>query len=103
MTYATVMVNLQLGRSNAKLLQIAGDLAERFGVGLIGVAACQPMQIIYGDTYVSANLIEEDRKEIDRELAAAEAEFRAALRGRVSHLEWRSEVTVFSLSRYLAR
>ena len=103
MTYATVMVNLQLGRSNTNLLQIAGDLAERFGAGLIGVAACQSMQIVYGDTYVSANLIEEDRKEIDRQLAAAEAEFRAALRDRVSRLEWRSEVTVFSLSRYLAR
>ena len=40
MTYATVMVNLQLGRSNANLVQVAGDLAERFGSGVIGIAAC---------------------------------------------------------------
>ena len=103
MTYATVMVNLQLGRSNANLVQVAGDLAERFGSGVIGIAACQPMQIVYGDTYVPTNLIEEDRKQIDRELAAAEAEFRTALQGRISRLEWRSTVTVHSLSRYLAR
>ena len=102
MTYATVMVHLQLGRSNASLLQTAGDVAERFGAGLIGIATCQPMQIVYGDAYVPANLIEQDQQEIDRELAAAEAEFRA-LQGRVSRLEWRSKVTVYSLSRYLAR
>ena len=103
MTYATVMVNLQLGRSNANLVQVAGDLAERFGAGVIGIAACQPMQIVYGDAYVPPNLIEEDRKQIDMELTAAEAEFRTGLQGRVSRLEWRSTVTVYSLSRYLAR
>ena len=58
MTYATVMVNLQLGRSNAALVQVAGDLAERFGAGVIGIAACQPMQIVYGDAYVPPNLID---------------------------------------------
>jgi nucleotide-binding universal stress UspA family protein len=101
-TYATVMVHLQLGRSNAHLLQIAGDLAERFGAGVIGIATCQPMQIVYEDAYVPANLIEQDRQEIEKELAAAQSEFRAALQGRVSRLEWRSKVTVYSLSRYLA-
>jgi len=97
------MVNLQLGRSNAALVQVAGDLAERFGAGVIGVAACQPMQIVYGDAYVPPNLIEEDRKQIDLELKAAEAEFRTGLQGRVGRLEWRSTVTVYSLSRYVAR
>ncbi|MGZ5908303.1 MAG: universal stress protein [Reyranella sp.] len=103
MTYATVMVNLQLGHSNTNLLRIAGDMAERFGARLIGIAAAQPMQIVYGDAYVPANLIEEDRKQIDSELVAAEAEFRAALKGRINRLEWRSRVTVYSLARYLAR
>ena len=75
-----------------------------FGSGVIGIAACQPIAVVYGDTYVSTNLIEEDRKQIkDRELAAAEAEFRTGLQGRISRLEWRSTVTVYSLSRYLAR
>ena len=103
MTYATVMVNLQLGRSNANLVQVAGDLAERLGTGVIGVAACQPMQIVYGDTCVPTSLVEEDRKQIDKELAAAEAEFRTGVKGRVSRLDWRSTVTVYSLSRYVAR
>jgi nucleotide-binding universal stress UspA family protein len=104
-TYATLMVHLELGHSNAGLLKIAGDLAERFHAGLIGIAACQPMQIIYGagDGYVSADLIEQDRKEIEREIREAEAEFRSALQTRVGTLEWRSTAVFAPLSDYLAR
>src|SRR6202030_4357522 len=40
-TYATLMVHLELGESNAGLLQIAGDLAERFQAAVIGIATCQ--------------------------------------------------------------
>jgi hypothetical protein len=34
MTYATLMVHLEFGRSNAGLLRIASDLAERFRADL---------------------------------------------------------------------
>ena len=102
MTYATLMVHLELGHANAGLLQIAGDLAERFHAGVIGITACQPMQIIYGDGYVPANLVEQDREELDKEIEAAEAEFRSALQTRADSLEWRSAMTVEPLSDYLA-
>lgn len=39
MTYATVMVNMALDRSNDARLEIAGQLAERFGAHVIGVTA----------------------------------------------------------------
>ena len=39
MNYKTVMVSLALDRSNNACLSVAGDLAERFGARVIGVAA----------------------------------------------------------------
>ena len=103
MTYATLMVPLQLGRANAALLQVVGDLAERFHAGVIGVAACRPLQVVCRESPVPAVLFEEDRKLIDRELKAAEAEFRTVLQSRAGRLEWRPRVTVLPLSDYLAR
>jgi nucleotide-binding universal stress UspA family protein len=102
-TYETLMVHLEIGRSNAGLLQIAGDLAERFHASVIGIAACQPMQIFYGDGFVSGDLIAQDRDAITKELMDAEAEFRSALQTRVATLEWRSMVVFVSLADYLAR
>ena len=103
MTYGTLMVHLELGRSNAGLLQITGDLAERFHASVIGIAACQPMQIVYGDGFISGDIYEQDRQELDKEMKAAEAEFRSALQTRAATLEWRSTVMFTLLSDYLAR
>jgi nucleotide-binding universal stress UspA family protein len=101
-TYATLMAHLQLGQSNAGLLRTAGDLAERFHAGVIGIAACQPMQIAYGDGYVYGELIEQDRAQIDKDMKAAKAEFESALQARARRIDWRSTVTFGSLAGYLA-
>ncbi|MEJ0095106.1 MAG: universal stress protein [Methylocella sp.] len=103
MTYATLMVHLEVGRSNAGLLKLTADLAEQFRASVIGIAARQPMQIIYADAYVSGSLIDWDRKEIEKEIKTAELEFRNALQSRVADLEWRSTVTIEPLTGYLAR
>ena len=79
----TLMVRLELGRSNARLLQIAGDLAQTLSASLIGFAACQPLRVIYGDGYMSGDVIQQDRDEIDKEIKAAEAEFRSLLKDRL--------------------
>jgi hypothetical protein len=42
MSYSTLMVHLELERSNDARLRIAGDLAEQFDARLIGIAACDP-------------------------------------------------------------
>jgi len=98
-TYATLMVNLQLGQSNAGLLQAAADVADRFDAEIVGIAACQPALMIYDDgCYGAGNLIQQDRDEIDRRIAAAEAEFHEALGSRRRAAEWRSTVTLGSLS-----
>ena len=96
--YATLLVHLELGKPNTALLKMAGDLAARLKAAVIGIAVCQPMRIIYNDGYIPADVIEQDRMQIDDEIAAAEAEFRAALATRTSTVEWRSGVTYTSLS-----
>jgi nucleotide-binding universal stress UspA family protein len=102
MSYATLLVHLELGRPNTGLLKITADLAERFRAGVIGIAARQPMQLVYGEGYVSGDLYQQDRDEIIRELIAAEAEFRAALQGRVAFVEWRSAQTYVDLADHIA-
>ena len=102
MTYATLMVHMELGHPNTGLLKIAGDLAERFHAGVIGIAARQPLQMIYGDGYIAGDVYERDRDEIVAELKAAELEFRTALGARIPVIEWRSSQTIASLADYLA-
>ncbi len=102
MTYSSLMVHLDLGVPNAGLLRIAADLAERFKARVIGVAACQPMPIAFGDGYMSADAIEQDRAESEKETGKAEADFRAALHGRVADLEWRSTISYMALADYVA-
>ena len=41
MTYKTVMVGLALGQPNEARLEVAAQLAERFGARVIGVAAAE--------------------------------------------------------------
>lgn len=102
MTYASLMVHLDLGAPNAGLLQIAADLAGRFKARVIGIAACQPMPIAFGGGYMSAEVIEQDRAESEKETNRAEADFRAALHGRVAEPEWRSTISYMALADYVA-
>jgi nucleotide-binding universal stress UspA family protein len=102
MTYATLMVSLQLGQTNTTVLRVAGDLAERFRAGVIGIAACRPLQVVYCGSPIPAKVFEEDRKEIDRQIKSAEVEFRKALQDRAGRLEWRPRVTVLPLSEQVA-
>lgn len=46
MAYATLLVNLTLGRPNTRLLGTAVSLADRFGAGVIGFGACRPVHVI---------------------------------------------------------
>jgi nucleotide-binding universal stress UspA family protein len=102
MTYATLMVHVELGRSNADLLNITADLAQRFQASVIGIAACQPIQYVYGDDFISGQVAEQNLAEIQQEAHAAETEFRTVLGGRVADLEWRCAITRASLADYIA-
>ena len=102
MQYRTLMVHLELNGDNDGLLKIAGDLAERFKAKVIGIAAAQPVRILYDEACTAGEIMMEDQAEIDKELSACIAQFRQALEGRATGLEWRSTVTLDSLDNYIA-
>jgi nucleotide-binding universal stress UspA family protein len=90
MTYTTVMVGLALDRSNEARLEIAGQLAERFGASVIGIAAAEfspPLYFTSGEQ--AQNLIDQGRTRIKNRIADLEGEFRAAMHNRASSVEWR--------------
>ena len=104
MSYQTILVHCELGKPNTALLQIAGSLAERFDADVIGIAACQPLQLIYDDgVYTSAALIDDDRRERDSELRQAEAEYHSIMGPLAKTREWRSTVTQLPLAQYVAQ
>ena len=102
MGYKTLLVHMEIGRSNAHLLKVAHYLADRFGANLIGIAACQPMQMVYADGYIPGEVIEQSRQEMEVENKRAEAEFRAAFLGRAASVSWRSIVMYGALPNYIA-
>ena len=102
MTYATLLVNLTLGRPNTRLLEVAGSLADRFGAGVIGLGACRPVHAICRDYPVPAALFDEDRKQIARQVKAAEGEFRAAMTKTRRPVEWRGRTSTVPLAEHLA-
>ena len=102
MEYRTLMVHLELNGDNEGVLKIAGELAERFKSKVIGIAAAQPVKILYDEACTAGEIMAEDQAEIDKELNACLAQFREALEGRVKSLEWRSTVTLGGLDDYIA-
>ena len=104
-TPATLMVRLAAGVPNDALLLLAADLTHRLKARrVIGISACQPVQI-YGspEAYVPPEFINWDRERIDRQLRAAEVSFRAALEGKGATVDWRSTVLTYgTIADYVA-
>ncbi len=91
MDYKTVMVSLALDRPNDASLAVAGDIAERFGARVVGVAASNiraPLYFAEGD--VAQKLLDEETAAIKKRLSWLEAEFFAAIQKRAKSVEWRS-------------
>ena len=104
MTFPTLMVNLDLGRSNAPVLKAAGNLADILHASVLGIAAGHVMPGIYDEAGVSSGMMQADQDALEGELAAAQAEFRKALGSRQGSVEWRSKVTVLmSPTEYVCR
>lgn len=103
MTYSTLMVQLELGQPNTDVLRITADLARRFDAAVIGIAACQPMQMVVGDGYICGDLIAENDHLVVAELAAAESQFRTALASSSGALSWHGSLSCSSIADYIAQ
>jgi nucleotide-binding universal stress UspA family protein len=101
MTYSTIMVHLDVGSSNEDLLRIAVELVGRFRASVIGIAACEPQALYYGDGYVPGEVIEADRTEMLEETCEAEAAFRGAFQGMEHGVAWRSSGRFIQPAQYV--
>ena len=101
-TYATIMADMDLDGHDQGLLAVVGDLAERCHARVVGIAARQPVEMMLGAGRMTGELIELDRREIDKTFSDAEARFRAAITNRTVAVEWRSATTYGQLADYLA-
>lgn len=101
--YKSLLVHLELGRSNEHLLQVAGVLSERFDARVLGVAACAPPMTIYGDIGLAGDAWVAARDAVDQQIGTAESEFRDAFRDRAVAVDWRSMKDYADLAQCIAR
>lgn len=101
-TYSTLMVHLDAGRTNAAVLDATATLASHYNAKVIGIAACQPVQLGACDGYIDGEFAVLERDIVTDALAHAKAEFHAheALRPHV--IEWRSIPTLENVAHAVA-
>ena len=93
MTYATVMVSLALDESNEARLEAAGQIAERFDSGIVGIAAAQFSPPVYFTSGEQAqNLIDQGQALIKKRMSELEVPFREATKNRAKYVEWRCAI-----------
>ena len=89
MTYAAVMVSLALDRPNDAPLAVAGQIAERFDAGLIGIVAAVVSPPLYFTAGEQAQiLLDEEQASIRRRMSELEGQFREAAKNRAKYVEW---------------
>lgn len=100
-TISTLMACMSANRSNAELLSVVADLAERFSATVMGVCA---NQLSMHSSFLAVGPGEPRSHELDKfreRVAIVEKEFRSALPA-VSNLLWRAEITAGPTSHCLA-
>jgi nucleotide-binding universal stress UspA family protein len=101
-TYSTMMLHLDGARSNSAVLAAAATLTKQYDAKVIGIAACQPVQIGMSDGYMDGELAVIERDIVTDELAHAKVEFHAYEGLRAHELEWRSIPTLENVAHAVA-
>lgn len=109
--FSTVMVHLEIGSSTAEVLRVARTCSAALQADVIGIAACQTIQIGVGENYMAAELIDQDYAERARQTEEAKAAFLAAVAGPPiagndrpqGRPQWRSMIGALSPAEYIAR
>jgi len=69
MSYRSLMVHVELDRSNDSRLTVAGMLS--FDASLIGIAAADPNPPAYGGSGLAAGLVVQEKERIHAQMAQA--------------------------------
>ncbi len=93
MSFATLMVHLEIARKTDARVRLAANLAERFGAALIGISASVlPPYPAENGYFVTREFYEQEHRDIRAALKQNEASFRSAVGPSGLDLEWRSAV-----------
>lgn len=90
MSYATLMVHLDLAEDDEARLAVGAELAARCGAAVIGIAACDPQPAPYFYAAYGDQVLGEDRAKVERQLAELGERFRQAMVGSTKSVEWRA-------------
>ncbi len=102
MTYTTLMVHLDAGAANSFVLDAAAAVAKSHDAKVIGIAACQPIQIASSAGDPTGATIGLERDIANANLDRAEQEFRASAAIQPFILEWRSINTMLPVAQAIA-
>jgi nucleotide-binding universal stress UspA family protein len=87
------MVSLSLDQPNKARLAVAGQIAERFDAGMIGIVASAFSPPLYFTDGKQAQIaIDLEEESIKRRTLELEAQFRDAANNRATHIEWRCAI-----------
>jgi hypothetical protein len=94
-SFATVMVHVEVDGKSLARIWLAAELADRFESHLIGIAACiLPPYPAEGAYFVSGEAVERERRDIKASLARAEVAFRTTAGVDRPGLEWRCDIAL---------
>jgi nucleotide-binding universal stress UspA family protein len=102
MSYESILVPLQLGMKNARLLGVVGDLAARCGAHVCGIAMCHPIHFSPSDANLISDSAVRDREVRMQEIVEAEDEFRQMMAGRATSIDWHAGMTAVPIAREVA-
>jgi nucleotide-binding universal stress UspA family protein len=102
-SYSTLLVHLDAAGPNRNVLVAAASLAQQNDARIIGVAACQPIQIGMDAADATGAIFTLERELAEQALQAVEAEFRACAAIQPFVLEWRPISTMDPVSHVVAQ
>ncbi len=92
MSFAAMMVHVDVDGSSDGRIRLAANLADRYAATLIGISAHMlPPYPAEGAYFVTPEFVAEERRDIVASLKRAEEAFRAAV-GADRKIEWRSDI-----------
>ncbi len=105
MTYRNIMVWLDALGENEAILGLTARLAHRFGARVIGIAAACPFPITITDSLAATVVasVSLERESVAQDMEACQAQFRAAMKGWTTKVEWRSTLNADSIVDYVAQ
>lgn len=101
MDYKTLMVHLQLGHSNASVLQAASTLAKRTNAAVIGIVVGMQTQMVYGKSFALVDYFDREEAQLELKIAAEEVLFRAAFENHTKPISWRALMTTEPVENYI--